>query len=204
MSKDADTPTADESESSFDWSSLAQDTTYQDIAKVQKNQTRIPIGKPSKEKFCRVHPGVGYELDLPLIEIKESNDLRGIYLPSQSPSDELFKIIQSQPGVVRMKKLKLGIYPDGSIFIWALNLNNGRVTNAWNQTALDGAGIAREQWVKLSPSMDNGYYETLTAITPMKDPVWPKETFNQILDKAFNGRIIESVEHPVISYLLGR
>jgi hypothetical protein len=52
--------------------------------------------------------------------------------------------------------------------------------------------------------MENGYYEILTAITPMKDPVWPKETFSQILDKAFDGKVIESVEHPVISYLLGR
>ena len=138
-----------------------------------------------------------------LIEIKESNDLRD-YLPSQNPSNELLKIIRSQPGVVRMKKLKLGIYPDGSIFIWALNLNNGKVTNAWNQTALDGSIIAKEQWVKFFPSMENGYYEVLTAITPMKDPVWPEERFSRILDKAFNGRVVESVEHPVISYLLGR
>ena len=204
MSKDTETTSVNESRSSFDWNSLAQDTTYQDIAKVQKNQTRIPIGKPSKEKFYRVHPGVDYELDLALIEIKESNDLRGIYLPSQNPSDQLLNIIRSQPGVVRMKKLKLGVYPDGSIFIWALNLNNGKITNAWNQTALDGAVIAKEQWVKLSPSMENGYYEILTAITPMNDPVWPKETFSQILDKAFDGKVIESVEHPIISYLLGR
>ena len=56
MSKDTETTSVNESRSSFDWNSLAQDTTYQDIAKVQKNQTRIPIGKPSKEKFCRVHP----------------------------------------------------------------------------------------------------------------------------------------------------
>ena len=103
-----------------------------------------------------------------------------------------------------MKKLKLGIYPDGSIFIWAVNLNNGKVTNAWNQTALDGSIIAKEQWVKLLASMENGYYEVLTAITPMKDPVWPEERFSRILDKAFNGRVVESVEHPVISYLLGR
>jgi hypothetical protein len=201
MSKDLNTPAVDESKSSFDWNALAQDTTYQEIAKVQKNQTRIHIGKPSKEKFFRVHPE--YELDLALIEIKESNDLRGIYLPSQNPSNELLKIIRSQPGVVRMKKLKLGIYPDGSIFIWALNLNNGKVTNAWNQTALDGSIIAKEQWVKLLASMENGYYEVLTAITPMKDPVWPEERFSRILDKAFNGRVVESVEHPVISYLLG-
>ncbi len=65
MSKDTETTAVDQSNSSFDWNSLAQDTTYQDITKVQQNQPRIQICKPSKEKFCRVHLGVDYYLEWP-------------------------------------------------------------------------------------------------------------------------------------------
>jgi hypothetical protein len=193
-----------EAKSSFDWKALAQDTTYHDVALVQKNQTRIPIGKPSKEKFCRAHPGEEFELDLALLEIKDSNDLRGIYLPAPNSPPELENFLKSQLGVVRMKKLLLGTYLDGSNFIWNLNLDTGGSTNAWNQTAMDAAKLGKEQWVRVVASMENGFYEIFTSETALTDPAWPESTFSEILDKAFNGRIIESMDHPVVSFLLGR
>ena len=211
MSSDSRAPTdskdqsdSAEAKASFDWKALAQDTTYHNVALVQKNQTRIPIGKPSKEKFCRVHPRDEFELNLALLEIKDSKDLRGIYLPSPNSPPELEHFIKSQQGVVRMKKLLLATYVDGSNFIWTLNMDQGGSTNAWNQTAMDAAMLGKEQWVRVIASQENGFYEVFTPETALIDPVWPESTFSQILDKAFNGRIIESMDHPVVSFLLGK
>jgi hypothetical protein len=47
-------------------------------------------------------------------------------------------------------------------------------------------------------------YYALEATAPWSDPVWPDESFNQLLKLAFHAKIIASMDHPVIQTLSGQ
>jgi hypothetical protein len=53
--------------------------------------------------------------------------------------------------------------------------------------------------------MDLGAYEVFEAMSKIPDPEWSESDtdFNSLLVIAFRGRIIDSMEHPIVNSLLG-
>jgi hypothetical protein len=48
-----------------------------------------------------------------------------------------------------------------------------------------------------------GCYRIYRAEGDIPEPIWPKESFQELLQLAFSGRIIESADHPVVRRLRG-
>lgn len=51
--------------------------------------------------------------------------------------------------------------------------------------------------------MSLGAYEIYQATGDFPEPTWPEATFQEILEIAFKGKFIRSMDHPVVKRLRG-
>ena len=72
--------------------------------------------------------------------------------------------------------------------------------HAWHKSARKASDEAQRKWTRIQP--DSNCYKVTTIDKPNK-PNWPKEEFDQILSTSFEGKFIDSMEHPVVQYLKG-
>ena len=70
-------------------------------------------------------------------------------------------------------------------------------------TARDAAAEAQNRWIRLVPDSAAGFYRVLAALGDLDPPTWPKLSMQQILEIAFQGRIIDSPDHPIVRRLRG-
>jgi hypothetical protein len=152
----------------------------------------IPIRKPSKESFIRVHPE--YSLDTTVLELKEDQSIQ-LVNPALRPA------LAAESCVV-VRRLVLGITRQGTPFIWPLRLPAEGKRDLWAMSALDAAEAAKSQWVRVRANLSLGGFEYDVARLDW-EPVWPAEPFNELLRKAFKGAHIESLDHPTLKMLRG-
>src|SRR5262249_37729394 len=90
------------------------------------------------------------------------------------------------------------------VFLWPLRMPviDGRA-ESWSESALVAAGRAERKFVRLIPNQQQSAYDVLEAIGSFPEPVWPEESMEQLLQGAFRGRYIDSLQHPVVQQLLG-
>jgi hypothetical protein len=158
----------------------------------KRHMTIIDVCKPGKQEFIRVHPE--FSLKTVVLELK---DERETYLVSQDLWNELGSELTP-------KIIYLTVNRDNVIKLWTIRLpdTEGRL-DTWNQSALDGAEIAKKSWTRISSNMKAGLYEIHEAICELGEPSWPDKTFEEIINIAFKGRYINDINHPVLSKLRG-
>ncbi len=155
--------------------------------------TTIPVKKPGKQQFIRVHPDEDYQFDAALLEFE-----RETYLVSPAMLDEL-------ADEYRICRLVLGLARGAtSPFLWPLKLPRGDgMSNLWNDSAMQAAEAAKATWVRVVSDTQQGMYATKTAKGIPDEPVWPEMTMHELLEIAFRGRMIASDDHPVVQKLRG-
>jgi hypothetical protein len=163
---------------------------------VKKLLTHVPVKKPSKETFVRTHPSAEYRLEAGVIELREEGE---IYLVDPA----IHQYLQDETTFIPML-LMTAISRQNDPFVWPIRLPgpDGR-PNPWNQTAFEAAERARDEWVRVVSNRRVGFYQIHVAVIDIPEPEWPDEPFGEILEIAFAGRVIESVDHPVIKSLRG-
>ncbi len=73
----------------------------------------------------------------------------------------------------------------------------------WNRSALEAATIATGKWVRVAANMALGAYDVFEATGEIPPPTWPGTSFCDLLALAFKGRLVDSVDHPVLRRLRG-
>lgn len=171
---------------------LSQD--YIEMSPVKKIITSIPVRKPNKHDYVRVHPDAAYQFATVVLELKEE---RETYLVEPALWEELRLEVTS-------KVLYTTINRQGVLALWAIGLprEDGR-SNEWNNTAHDAAIRAKQRWLRLIANMSLGAYEVYEAKGNIPEPEWPDLTFEEIINIAFKDRLINSLEHPVVRRLRG-
>lgn len=179
----------------FDLESLRLSQDFGAQLGVKKLLTMVPVRKPTKQEFVRVHPAPDYRLDTMVLELKSENET---YLVAPDMQQELFSDIMPV-------RLFTTISRQGVVTLWPCKLpgSDGR-TNPWHETALEAAGLAQDRWVKVSANMHLGGYETYVAGGALPDPEWPELTLQELVRIAFRDRLIDRPDHPVVAQLLGR
>lgn len=164
------------------------------ITGVQKVLTMVPIRKPSPQAYVRVHPDVAWTLVVAVVEMKDDNDVY-LVLP------ELYSALAQE---ARPKQLYIGITRDGNPFVWLVNMPgpDGRI-DMWSQSAHAGANLAKKHWVRIKSNRDLGAYEVLQATNLKDEPSWPGLSFKELVNLAFRGKVIDSLDHVVIRRLRG-
>ena len=179
----------------FDPAALRISQDFAASAGVEQVLATVPVRKPNRQDFVRVHPSEDYQLTTVVIELKEE---RESYLVTTDLRDGLV-------GEVVPVTLYLAANRQGVVFFWPCKLPDpsGRV-NAWHESALEAAHLARDRWIRVSANMSLGAYQIFQATGELPDPEWPSESLGELLKIAFKGgKLIDAVDHPVLKRLRG-
>ena len=154
----------------------------------------MPVRKPNRQEFVRVHPDPKYRLDTAVFELKAEGET---YVVAQSLWPEVH-------GELIPKCLLLTMTRQNDLILWPIRLpgEDGRI-DQWNDSAMIAAERAMECWVRVASDRHLGAYELFEAPADLPDPEWPDISFQEILDIAFRGRQIDDINHPVLKQLRG-
>src|SRR5262245_11135877 len=121
-----ETPTL-ETSNSFDPASLRLDQSFADTVGVKKLLTTVPVRKPHRQEFVRVHSEDAFRLTpTVIIEVKED---REVYLVRR-------EILPAVPGEFATVTLFTTISRQGTLFLWPVKLpNNEGRHNEWHRSA---------------------------------------------------------------------
>jgi hypothetical protein len=180
----------------FNPANLRLDPGYLKSGGVKKLLTTVPVRKPNKQDFIRVHPDPEYRLcGIAIIELRDD---RETYLVMPSYAQGL------DPQLFNRCNLYLGINRQKVIFLWAVKLPEpgGRITG-WHSSGVEAAEKAMTQWIRVVPNMSLGAYEFFVAEVPLSDPEWPSLPLRDLLQIGFKDHIIRGPDHPVMQRLRG-
>ncbi len=180
----------------FDPARLRISSDFAATAGVKKALITVPIRKPDKAAFVRVHPDPAYRLETAVLELKEE---REIYLVDPSIRDEL-----AAESTFGCRAFFTTMTRQGVLFLWPCRLPDasGKI-DEWSRSALEAAYMAVKSWVRVQSNMALGAYEVFEASASIPDPKWPDLPFRDILAIAFKDRRIDSLDHPVLQRLRG-
>lgn len=178
----------------FDPCKLRLSQNFAESTGVKKLVTTIPVRKPDKQDFIRVHPDADYRLETAVLELKGD---RETYLVAPGLWTEL-------AGELTPKVLYTAINRQKVLFVWPIRLpgEDGR-HDEWNASALDAADRGQKDWIRISSNMSMGAYEVFLATGALPKPEWPEMSFTRILEIAFKGRYITDLDHPTLRRLRG-
>ena len=63
--------------------------------------------------------------------------------------------------------------------------------------------MAQKDWIRISANMSLGAYEVYQATGALSGPEWPDLEFSKILEIAFKGRYITTLDHTALRRLRG-
>ena len=179
----------------FDPARLRVSQNFGELAATRKVLTSVPVTKPNKQQWVRVHPDESYRENVALIEVKES---RTMYVVDPSLVFELADEIIYATLYTAMTR-------EGTVFLWPVRLPDadGR-PNSWFDSAREAAAESANGWVRVVANMNTGGYDYWVAPGTLAEPEWPELTYADLLAIAFKGdRFIDSIDHPLVARLKG-
>ena len=168
------------------------------IIPTEKILTAVPIRKPKRDEFFRVHPGEDFTMDVAIVE-REGDFDRDVYLVMPACLDAVSE-------VARVVRLFTCLNRRGTTFLWLAKLpaeGGNSSGNRYAETGLKVAERAKADWVRMYGSRDLGAYEMVVARGNLDGPKWQDKTFSELMHIACEGRIIDGPDHPVIRELNG-
>jgi hypothetical protein len=173
---------------------LGQDFT-QSVA-VKRLVLTVPVRKPAREWFFRVHPDESYRTETLVLELKEDRETYYI-------DPNLRDALQGET-TVGPRAIFTAINRQKVVFLWPVKLPgiDGR-PNEWNTSALEAAQRAMQDWVRVEANMSLGAYDCNLALGNLPEPEWPDLRFPELMRIGFKNRFISSLDHPVLKHLRG-
>jgi hypothetical protein len=183
-------------EDELDISSIRLSPGLFDSIGTRKLITTVPVRRPSRQTWVRVHPDPAWRVDAAILQLKE--DDRDVFLVLPAAYDALADEVSPM-------KLYTTMSRQGTLTLWPVRLpgSDGRLDD-WSCSAHAAAARATEKWVRVVGNRSLGAYEVLEALVDIPDPEWPELSFERVLYLAFRDRRIESIDHPVLKQLQGR
>jgi hypothetical protein len=180
----------------FDPASLRLSQDFAASVGVKKALLTVPVRKPAKEWFVQVHPEESYRIQTAVLELKED---RETYLVAPALWNDLAAESTFGPRALFTAQNRQGV-----VFVWPVRLPgpDGKIDD-WNRSAMEAATMAAGKWVRVAANMALGAYDVFEATGDIPPPTWRETSFRDLLAVAFKGRLVDSVDHPVLRRLRG-
>jgi hypothetical protein len=160
----------------------------------KKILTNVPVGRPSKEKFFRVHPDLEMTIEVVILELK---DLGETYVVAPDVADILGSL-------VRRVRLYLAVDRSANPMLIPVPLpDSDGNQNKWHASLEQALVHAKKDWIRISANKSLGSYDVHQAIGRLADPVWPELNLDQLVEIAFRDRIVFDENHPIVHTVLG-
>ncbi|MBX7132153.1 MAG: hypothetical protein K1X67_05670 [Fimbriimonadaceae bacterium] len=178
----------------IDLSQVRLSANFEEAAGVERLLLTIPVRKPTRTEFFRVHPSPEYRISVGVIELKEEGET---YLVAGDIAAQL-------PSEVVPKSIYTCVNRQGVVFLWPVRLPgpDGRL-DAWNTSASHIAELATRHWLRMLANRGLGAYDVHQATAIPTEPNWPSKSFAELMSIAFRDRFITSEDHPVLRQLRG-
>jgi hypothetical protein len=174
-----------------------------DVANVDTLQTGLSVSNMSQAKdFVRLHPGEDYW----------SPELCFVMVPIKGSKRECLHLIEEDLamrnlpiGKILRFRLALASKPDDVFFLCRIPTRN--LENSWNRDSIAGCEQAKTRWTEATSRGEEGVdgYRLRVARDPdaFPEPKWPEQSLNDLIDRAFAGRVISSEDRPALLRLIG-
>ena len=193
--KTESTPKEAVSTTILDLKALRLPANYGETLGVKKLLTTVPVSKPRKPQFFRTHASIDMTFNTMLLEQKET---RETYVVMPDIAQELSEL-------VRPVQLHTAIDRQNNVFLIPVPLpGESGNRNPWHESLAQAVELAKTKWVRIAANMHMGAYDVCEAQAPLPEPEWPEHNIEVLIQVAFRGKIIASLEHPVVQALLGR
>ena len=181
--------------SATDLNSLRLPTNYGVTLGVQKLLTTVPVGKPNKSTFFRVQQSEELAFNTFILENKEARETY-IVLPA---------VAQVISELVRPVMLHVAIDRQNNVSLIPVQLPKDDGTrNPWHESLAQAVERAKIKWIRINSNMQLGGYDVYEATAELPEPDWPVHCMDKYIEIAFLGKIIRSVDHPVVQTYLGK
>ena len=159
---------------------------------VQSVLNFVPVKKPSKDWFFRIHPE--YSLEVLILELKDDGEVLLV--------DPKLQGALLDEKCVSLRTIRLGVNRQGNIFLWPVRMPVEGKRDAWASSALDAICLAETDWTRMQADMNYGAYKIQKALVT-DVPKWPEQQFNELLRIGFKGAIVDDLNHPTLRRLRG-
>jgi hypothetical protein len=178
-----------------DLNSLRLPTNYGATLGVQKLLTTVPVGKPNKSTFFRVKQSEELAFNTFILENKVTRETY-IVVPV---------VAQVISELVRPVMLNVAIDRQNNVSLIPVQLPQEDGTrNPWHESLAQAVERAKTNWIRINPNMQLGVYDVYEATAELPEPIWPSRTIDELVDVAFLGKIIRTVDHPIVQTHLGK
>lgn len=176
-------------------SAMRLSANYGSTLGVTKLLTKVTVGKAKPAVFFRAHPDQSMTFPAMVYEDKE---VREQYLVDPSVAQEL-------GGLVRPVLLCAAIDRQNNPFLIPVPLpGEDGSRNPWHESLAQAVEHAKKVWLRISANMHVGAYDIYVAEGTLPEPAWPAHDMEALVQVAFRGKIIVSLDHPVVQSMLGR
>jgi hypothetical protein len=178
----------------FDPENLRLGQASTEMVPVKKLLTTIPVRKPGKQTFFRVHSDPANREVFPIIDLKDDREEYIVIRP----------LVPELATEIVHKQLCLAITRQGTVFFLPLRLPgpDGKDMEWW-RSLREHAERAQTRWLRVVPNHDLGAYEAMQAGGNLGDPEWPNLDYWSLIRIAFKECLITSLDHPVVRRLRG-
>ncbi len=162
----------------------------------------LPVRRPGKEAFVRVHPDPAYRLETNLIELKESGKSKDSFRAEYHLVDPSLWADLTNEVCFGPRLLTLAVTRQNDLFLWVSRLvgrDGGQ--DGWITSDLEAIAKAEKQWVRVTPGSEG--YDVIPGTGITAEPQFPDMPFADMLRVAFKDKYIASWDHPVLQRLRG-
>ena len=189
--KQAPTPTT----TVTDLKSLRLPANYGATLGVKKLLNKVLVGKLKKHQFFRTH--ISDEMTFPAM-ILENKEARESYVVVPEVAQEISEL-------VRPVMLHAAIDRQNNVSLIPVQLPGEDGTrNPWHESLAQAVEHAKLKWLRITANMHAGGYDVYEAEGELPEPEWPAHDIGALVQVAFRGKIITSLDHPVVQSLLGK
>ena len=163
------------------------------VRKPPSKVTALMERKPSNEEFIRVKPGE--ERFYRLFKMK-TTDRKYLFRPAVEPYLPA-RQIRSYRLVLAMPLCAV------TPFVWAMPIALDDMAYSWHSSADALSRKAETTWIKIMADMGGGCYIDEEPEGTPPEPVWPTQTFDELILLAFRNGRIDDLGHPVFKIIRG-
>jgi hypothetical protein len=189
--------TANHGESEFDLSKYAYKAPT--VGAIRREQLTIPEGRP-KDVFFRIDPREEMQQPVAIFEYKPEGRLSSdTHILTPDIAEQLGR--RSRYAIVRVCICRPNIAR-----LWAVKVpdTDRGSTNSFTQTAWEAIPFLEKAWDRLDLNESGTGYDVVLPESAWPEPEWRTDSLGSLIHKAYRGRFIDNMDHPIIKALRGQ
>lgn len=185
--------TPSDSSNPLDRFRLRQD--FANLSPAKKKTGRPTVGRPHYGEFFRVMPDSWFDTEL--LEFPDHE----YWLVEP----EILATLSNEP-LLKPKRLYLCVTTDSRYNLWPVRIGPEDQLDSWSKSAHQIARVeATQDWVRLSSVKSERRYQVRVAESSAIGgcPEWSGNSLENITLEAFDGRVIDDLDHEILKRLRG-